>query len=77
MVLNICVKFISLQKNKPLQAKVGKYVQDYSSFCLSLQQIFHCEKELQCDADDDSGMGFSISTDTKSATFSAVSHYIS
>ena len=55
------------------------YAQENSSFCLSLQQIMHflfTEKELQCDTDDDSGIGSSVSTDTKSTNFSDVSHWL-
>ena len=76
----LCVAFISLQKKEPLQARVGKYVQESPSFGLSLQQIIHhlfTEKEIhgQYDTDDNSDMDRSTSTDTKSTAFSGVSYY--
>ena len=45
------------------------------AFCLFV--IYCTEKEHQHDPDDDSGVGPSISTDTKSTTFSEVSYYSS
>ena len=75
-----CIHF--LQKNEPLQARVGKHacVQEspFFAFLCNKSHIFLLtEKELHGQYDPgDSGMGPSTSTDMKGTTYSEVSYYL-